>query len=61
MDFSLIFLLEPFYNDRCYINDAYTHIGGVMISMLASSTIDRGFEPKTIKLVFAAYPLSTQY
>ena len=61
VDFSLVFLLKPFYNDTCYINYAYTHIGGVMISMLASSAIDRGFEPKTIKLVFAAYPLSTQY
>jgi hypothetical protein len=37
----------------------------VMVSMLASSVVDRGFEsglvkPKTIKLVFVASPLSTQ-
>ena len=36
-------------------------IGGVMVSMLASSAADRGFEPKTIKLVFVASPLSTQH
>ena len=40
-------------------------IGGVMVSVLASSAVDRGFEPgrvkpKTIKLVFVASPLSTQ-
>ena len=41
-------------------------IGGVMVSVLASSAVDRGFEPdrvkpKTIKLVFVASPLSTQH
>ena len=40
-------------------------IGGVMVSVLASSAVDCGFEPdrvkpKTIKLVFVASPLSTQ-
>jgi hypothetical protein len=37
-----------------------------MVSVLASSAVDRGFEPrwvkpKIIKLVFAASPLSTQH
>ena len=42
-------------------------IGGVMVSVLASSEADRGFEPrwaqtyKTITLVFVASPLSTQH
>ena len=36
-----------------------------MVSMLASSAVDRGFDPwsvkpKTIKFVFVASPLSTQ-
>jgi hypothetical protein len=35
-------------------------IGGVMFSVIASSAVDRGLEPKTIKLVFDASPLSTQ-
>jgi hypothetical protein len=29
--------------------------------MLASSVVDRGFKPKTIKLVFVAFPLSMQH
>jgi len=41
-------------------------IGGVMVSVLASSAVDRVLEPrsyqsKTIKLVFVASPLSTQH
>ena len=37
-----------------------------MVSVLASSVVDRGFEPgrikpKTIQLVFVASPLSTQH
>jgi hypothetical protein len=37
-------------------------IHGVMVSVLATSAVDRGFEPqKTIKLVFDASPLSTQH
>jgi hypothetical protein len=40
-------------------------IGEVMASMLASSVVDRGFEPhrvkpKNIKLAFVAFPLITQ-
>jgi hypothetical protein len=34
---------------------------GVMVSVLASSVVDCGFEPKTIKLVFVASPLRTQH
>jgi len=39
-------------------------IGGVMISVLASSVVDRGLESQsgqTIKLVFVASPLSMQH
>ena len=43
-----------------------SHIGGVMISVLASSAVDRGFEhrlgqTKDKKKVFVASPLSTQH
>jgi hypothetical protein len=42
------------------------HIGGVIVNVLASSTVDRGIEPTdgsnhTIKLVFVASPLNTQH
>ena len=42
------------------------HIGGVMVSVFPSSGVDLGLsldrvKPKTIKLVFAASPLSTQH
>jgi len=38
------------------------HIGGVMLSVLALSVVDRRCDPgKTIKLVFVASPLSTQH
>jgi hypothetical protein len=47
-------------------SNEFNHIGGVMVSVLASSAVNRGFEPvrvkpKTKKLVFAASPLSTQH
>jgi hypothetical protein len=47
-----------------YIN--IYRIGGVMVSMLTSSAVGRGFEssrviPKTIKLVFVVSPLSMQH
>jgi hypothetical protein len=32
----------------------FNRINGVMVSVLASSAVDRGFKPKTIKLVFVA-------
>ena len=37
-----------------------------MVSVLASNAVDRGFEPgrvipKTIKLIFVTFPLSTQH
>ena len=46
----------------------YNHIGCVMVSVLVSSVVDRGwtgsspdrFKPKTIKLVFVAFLLSMQ-
>ena len=41
-------------------------MGGVMVSVFASSVVDRGFEPggfkpKKIKSVFADFLLSTQH
>jgi len=37
-------------------------IGGVMVSLLPSSVVDRGFgSNQTIKLIFVASPLSTQH
>ena len=42
-------------------------IGGIMVSVVVSSVVDRGFEPqsrknpKTVNLVFVATPLSTQH
>jgi hypothetical protein len=47
-----------------YIN--MNRIGGVMVSMLTSSAVGRGFEPgriipKTIKLVFVVSPLSMHH
>jgi hypothetical protein len=51
--------------DACVKIHASNRIGGVMVSVLASSVVDRGLEPrsgqpKTMKLVFVASPLSTQ-
>jgi hypothetical protein len=36
-------------------------IGGVMVSMLVTSEVDRAFEPKTIQLVIIASSLSIQH
>jgi hypothetical protein len=47
--------------DVLYIAHVKQSLGGVMVSVFASSAVDRGFEPKTIKLVFVATPLSTQH
>ena len=47
-----------------YILVVLNRIGGVMISVLASSAVDRGFEPRsgqTKDLVFVASPLSTHH
>ena len=46
-----------------YINVRY-RLGGVMVSVLASSAEGRGFDsvkPNTLKLVFASSPLSLQH
>jgi hypothetical protein len=42
------------------------HISGILVSRLASSAVDRGFEPRrvklgNIKLVCVVSPLSTQH
>ena len=41
-------------------------IGGILVKVLDSNTVDRGFEhgsvrQKTIKLVFVVSPVNTQY
>ena len=45
----------------CVSHTKCDRIGGVMVRMLASSAVDRGFEPKTKKMVFVASPLSMQH
>ena len=55
---SLYFILKTYIS--------VNRIGGVMVSVLASNAVERGFEPgqvkpKTIKLVFVASQLSTQH
>ena len=50
--------------DSCIFNYC-DHTGGVMVSMLASSAVDHGFEPRTgqtkdYKLIFVASLLSMQ-
>ena len=51
---------------KYYLKIGQNRIGGVMVSLLALITADCGFKPgqvisKTIKLVIAASPLSTQH
>ena len=46
-----------YLQDKMFI----VHIGGVMVSVLALSAVDCGFKPRTMKLVFVASPLCTQY
>ena len=36
----------------------FNRFGGIMVSVLASSAVDRGVKPKTMKLVFVASSLS---
>ena len=49
-----------------YTSIVDNHISGLKVSVVASSAVDRVFEPgrlkpKTVKLVFAASPLSKQH
>jgi len=53
---------------KCYHPISMNHIGGVIVSMLASRAVNRGFEsvwsnqsPNTIKYVFASSPLNMQH
>jgi hypothetical protein len=52
------------YCDKVYsrgnINQKHC-IGGVMVSVLTLSAVDRRVKPKTIRLVFVASTLSTQH
>ena len=41
-----MFMLYIVVVSRLYAN-LENHIGGVMVSMLASSAVDRGFEPRS--------------
>ena len=51
------------YFDHVMTNELWpwNRINSVMGSVLDTSGVDRGLNPKTIKLVFAASPLSTQH
>ena len=64
------FFIGPSVFSNVYLHvillDAKDHIGGVMVSLIASSVVDRGLSPdriktKTMKLVFVASSLSTQH
>ena len=45
----------------CHDNDILLFSFILVVSVLASSVVDRGFEPWSVKLVFVASPLSTQH
>ena len=53
----------------CIVSISLIHvnpIGGVMVSALPSSLVDRGFDPdrvkpKTIQMIFVGSPISTQH
>ena len=60
-NFEVVGLTGPDFESTIY---HIHHIGGVMVSVLVSSVLDRGFETRssqTKKLVFVAPPLSTQH
>jgi hypothetical protein len=49
--------------DRSWVLTQLNHIGGVMVSVLSSCAIDRGFDSDRVKpktMVCVASPLSTQ-
>jgi len=51
-------------DDVNLVTDDGNRIGSVIVDVLASSVVDRGFgrvKPKTIKLVFVASALNTQH
>jgi hypothetical protein len=39
----------------------HNRIGGIMVSVLTSSAVDRSVKPKSVELVSVASPLSTQH
>ena len=56
----------PIFANMALVQRSKNRIGGVMISVLSSSAVDRGFEyygvkPKTINLVFVAFSLSMHH
>ena len=55
----LITFLDNKHKDWTLFSQNWNRIGCVMVSVLVSSVVDRGFE--TIKLVFVASPLGTQH
>ena len=56
--FACTLISIPIY--RCHFT--YYLIDGVIVSVVASSVVYRGFvKPKTIKLVYVASPQSTQH
>ena len=64
---TFVYTLTSGWNKNQYLlNMSWNRTSGVMVSVLASRAVDRGFEPgpikpNTIKLVFVASPLSTQH
>ena len=64
----LSIFIPSYANSNLHVSILYILIihGGIMVSVLASSAVDRGFEhrwgqTKTLKFVFDASPLSTQH
>jgi hypothetical protein len=56
---KIIFVEKKLHN--ALMIDVLIFLGGVTSNMITLSEVDRGFEPKTIKLLFAATMLSMQH
>jgi hypothetical protein len=56
---KIIFVEKKLHN--ALMIDVLIFLGDVTSNMITLSEVDRGFEPKTIKLLFAATMLSMQH
>ena len=59
MGLKIIFVEKKLHN--ALMIDVLIFLGDVTSNMITLSEVDRGFEPKTIKLLFAATMLSMQH
>ena len=59
--------INVYYSNNLVSAGTRNRIGGVMVSVIASGFVDRGFDPpslvkrKIMKSIFAVFSLSTQY